>query len=1790
MPLTIIFDEKFTSINLDAVIAKYWKDSFTEREVIFNLKKIEWISLEEMTFLFGWIRAIKRQNKKLAKIFVELPSLQESEPEIFKNDQIRSEIIRRRRTRLISLWDKWKIYEKCELQPDDFNVTSEINKFVNKQELNDNNWHKVVPFFAIPIGKYQNVNELRETIKAEIEQKFKLQEHVQRILADNTSNSVFSNKSLSQIITTELYLNAIHHSEKGTNNEEKECYFAIALKNKINVQKYISGKNTEGKIIDSKMGEIAVQRILERNAKNERPIDERGFFQDPKDQSRFVNNSYVEFTFIDYGQGIPDTLRLTYRKEIENPLRQDFIRAQLSNIHFSKDKSYKVNEDSLILEYAFLLHSSRHPFETQLQVNEYIPRGLYFLLDIIKRYDGQVVVKSNRGKIVYDFSRTSIIKDAVTWGEEPKNSFFPGTLISIYIPAEKREGTVRLNAVQRILQYSREEQKVQNEYLNVGDLQKKAIAAYHKNNSLTEPSLLELYNSFFKVLNDEIDTLNKSACIVYLDFAGSNSNVIDHKIYYYLCNSPKINEHTSLVIINPPDRQILKNVQQSILNSSDAIYRPIPCVFGVNDVIWIGIKTLDDEQALNRLLKYVASGQTAAVSDFRDVYSLSGNVVRIKWVDNKRTRGNVSLEMAPVEEIMSMKLLVPELNNKHLFETIPAMFIKGVLSKEEKHKVLLKKKDQVYWTSGGYYQNEFIRFIEKLYEINFIDQSASRFQNDFEFGRKVSEYLIKKYEHLLGISLEFDCIVSVTLSSQLLANSVRDIYCQHKNIEEEKDKPVIIRLANYYEFTSEQAFKKIKKYQRVLIVNDVISTGRLNEEIYTSLVGEEKKANVIGIFSIVDSREQTEIVNGKEILPEVEHFCNKEINDKTIWLLRYPIKKFRHIPNRNAEIISIDPVINTPNTMRYERSDVSRLIYSDTNEKGYNNAHFLSAIQDPKMLMIGHLHHNVAHHSYFFKLHEWFLSLEGQKVITYMLDSIRDGNSGTNYNAVNKGKTITTVDFLQHELAINESYFKEHNVTTFKQYEKVMAELKKLRAEVDDLELLNYELKTNLVFYPMFSGAEVLNKGDYKKVFRLSSHADFIVFPLGRVDTPKGWRFTFPPKVLNEITEKYKHIFILDDGTCTGETLMQIIDSVAFLNVERIAVLSVVGRLEDFQREFFSRLQSIKVIYEKSDKVVRNRIVPLNIFFGAHFHIQVYPAFTSNCPFCEELQHLKTEMNLNPPEPVARYIRNRAEDLDVFETDGLRYENFRHSDGKLFNGLPPYLPQDIDRRKLFLYRDKIGKLSSYRTFKEYLQGFKDNNLEIWIAVLLHEPKLSKTIEQLLPSLKNELLKFIQDVLKILISDDMPPRLSETLQNLRFNWKQSQLVRFLNLLDREYLTDSKNLRAVINFIHVSSKPVHIINDVSESLDTIAYHLWKLVLPNQKGRVDEIISNQCIVTVAEIWNDIDKKRADHEKHQRRNLVTCFDRLISWIRLHQGLQNRPQDIFMLLNRFYQIRSAEFPNHNSYVIQFDLLIAQIQRVQNLMNVLKSEFVNSDEIQKVKNAAKEAFSKLNESPLTLTNDSRFQKIIPKSTIYDEYFGSDKRWDRVIGYISTKIESLTVTGDLKMQIPEIMQLVEKFKNMYLSGRSPFANYFKEHESNFTDIFLKTHENFEGTMAESQINFDVSEIKRLQKIIINMHPDFYRQILIQLYKNSIKHTEVFLKTHSRRRAFIQVTNKISVEDRKIILHHSQNIPNENGIGKGYEDIEAILVFFGGKLVKDPNPDVFSVTIEFALPDYSINLGQ
>jgi len=135
--LNIDFGRKFTSVDFEIFIKRYFSNCFNYPTINFNLQQVEWISLEEITLLFGWIRYIKLNHLTLKLLKINLPELTPVED----NDNYK-----RKKQRLLNLWNVWEIWKKCDLDISrETNLTSDINKYVDKYQ-NDTHWHHIVPF------------------------------------------------------------------------------------------------------------------------------------------------------------------------------------------------------------------------------------------------------------------------------------------------------------------------------------------------------------------------------------------------------------------------------------------------------------------------------------------------------------------------------------------------------------------------------------------------------------------------------------------------------------------------------------------------------------------------------------------------------------------------------------------------------------------------------------------------------------------------------------------------------------------------------------------------------------------------------------------------------------------------------------------------------------------------------------------------------------------------------------------------------------------------------------------------------------------------------------------------------------------------------------------------------------------------------------------------------------------------------------------------------------------------------------------------------------------------------------------------------------------------------------------------------------------------------------------------------------------------------------------------------------------------------------------------------------
>jgi len=623
--MEIIFGKKFTPAKLDNIIEEYWEKAANTKSNVtinFQLENIEWISLEEITFLFGWFRYLILNNKKIK---IHLPE--------YNSDY-------KRYNQLVNLWGKWKIFSVVNIYEGNreleefFNIDSSVNKIIDYQirnkQFNQDNLEDVitvVPFQAIGTTGYGDIRSIDDLIINKIHKPLNLMQTIKFVLDNSTDLMELDTLLLSKIVTNELFLNVIHHSFETNNSESDECYFAISLKRKLTedgIKKSENNKKIWSRVKifneDYWIAQSKIKHTTEEEAKflldyhlsktipkgylEERTSETLDYYKETSSSKySFRNESFIEFTFLDFGVGIPSSLLTNYEADI--------INANFNKIYeeLHQDHSNQ-NIDTRILEYAFLLNSSRHPFDIEFQTDYEIPRGLYYLIDIVRRYNGLVIARSGKGKVVYDFSKeVKEIREAVRYSNSDSAlPFFQGTLFSIVVPASQNFSEKR-GAAKPSFKLPEKILPKKNHYYAFIDLIKE-IEDKFSNKNLTNITLQEIYKELFNSINRIFSLHRKESSLLIFDCTGFSVFPLKHKLLYFFSTSPNVNEQTSVVLLNFNDIDIITDVKNSIatkLNREDTInhsYKPIPIFNSDKEIFWIGVANEYDEAKLNELLTF----------------------------------------------------------------------------------------------------------------------------------------------------------------------------------------------------------------------------------------------------------------------------------------------------------------------------------------------------------------------------------------------------------------------------------------------------------------------------------------------------------------------------------------------------------------------------------------------------------------------------------------------------------------------------------------------------------------------------------------------------------------------------------------------------------------------------------------------------------------------------------------------------------------------------------------------------------------------------------------------------------------------------------------------------------------------------------------------------------------------------------------------------------------------------------------------------------------------------------
>jgi len=1279
-----ILNKKVAEKHLDEIIDDFYR-AFSANKIevkyIFDFSDVEWMSNEVLLTLTALFKSL-------------IDSEVEFKVNFLKNGS--SQAINERKARqFVQLWDVWKIYRI--VPHSDYNIYFDLDgntidrlkKTYNitsvAKEIYES--YGVTPF--VTLEKIESYDDRR--INDKLQNIYRLEAATSEILKENDCYLPFHNETLSSIITKELYENFLDHFTKGIfQSESNFAFLSLVLKKKLNSDKFDLH---------------SLQGILKRNFENESLPELIDFYVEKGKTKVYRNRSFLQLSFVDFGAGIPQTLKASYLKNSGNGYSQ---------YHMSQ------NEDTRILEYAFKHNSSQHELKDKYQQEFVVPRGLFDLLSIVKRFEGVIIARSNFGKVAFDFSNGNSIENAVRYfGDQSK--FFPGTLFSIYIPEREKTkdiDTTTIKPYESIGQYSFRKENVK--LVSLFEIQ-----ATQKSKMLDKN---EFYNELFTSFLDIIEKNEES--LIYLDFNGWEIDErVTRKIIFFLCTDYRVNLKSNVIAINPPPKSFLTTVKDELMVLSDVDRKfkihPTPFVAFNNDkleIFWLGIFSDKDIDKLNDLL---FEEHDLRRSDFENPDEIVGH---INYYDSFGNLFSV-IDSQSIISFYREKVLKIEVDDvRKIIDTC-----------------LKSEQGSIYLCNGNYYQYEYLQLFDVL------SNKDNRYY--------LTNILFRKIEQSTSDLSEF-MFVGITSSSHRLVDFFED--------KLRGNATNYIRLNNYFSFEEEEGFKSgITRDSKIILLCDVISTGYMVERFAErlSIVGASLES--IGV-----------LVNAIDI--DFEPFKNNysEYSGKIISVINHPLKKFlrndisKKLRSGKLKVTRINPFTNTPIIQEIKQNYLGDSVL-------VSNEDFVRLLSI-KHILVGYFNFNSLVHPYFFDMHSILRDKEKSRDLI-----------------------VTVFDKLRKQTSLQE---------------------------------------IDIVFYPKYSGIQNIDF-EFLQERYFQSHGTKI-FELERFSTNEGWRFPHPPQSLIEFSNN-KNVLILDDGSCSGESISQMIDEVAFLNVDSIVVLSLVGRLNDHKREFFSRIKNI---------VSGDKDIPLQIFFGSNWHIPTY--HLSKSPVIEENKWLEQLIQLsNIPQEIKAIVRVILREI---------------TPRKITNGNSSYLLKTKEgiaiHDELALVRDKFGKISEYRFYKEYFNFFDDfiayfeskksnergsfpyKKIEIVCAVFLHEPYLYDKVKVVIPDVVDRIEKFVKlFVVENRIPEDM----------LCYDWKKKDMIHLLFIIFKnESLVLLLNKENFINLFVFASK----------SQSDLYYFLYKLLkyFPLDKSETKyKRFGNE----LKELLEDIDTGDVGLNKHLKK-----------------------------------------------------------------------------------------------------------------------------------------------------------------------------------------------------------------------------------------------------------------------------------------------------------------------------------
>lgn len=1023
----------------------------------------------------------------------------------------------------------------------------------------------------------------------------------------------------------------------------------------------------------------------------------------------------------------------------------------------------------------------------------------------------------------------------------------------------------------------------------------------------------------------------------------------------------------------------------------------------------------------------------------------------------------------------------------------------------------------VFLAAGGYFQEEYIALFEQLTNTSPSEESST--ENEYDNARFIADVFYERLKAIYKNKLfNFNKIFSVTIPSQIIAKFLfekieKEFYTDKEiqfftNIDGqeayERKLPLLIRLSSYYSFDEEINFQNIKAGDRVLIINDVISTGNLITNIINSIstkvVAENRptlKAKVEKILAFVDTRISEDEIN-KLVLDnpmlKSENICRSSYfysnsflsENDIISLTKKLVLKFKNKPLhlQNAKLIRINPILNAPVTFPTRHSEEDKIAFRNPRE-------FLERLPS-KDLKIGHFHQNSLHHPYFIKPNDLFKKDEETGLTNDIGIKLFQSVISRVYNLEHSVNVAYYLESLTLQLTSLKSYshlFNLENEGTAKQFENAHLEIQKLSqfTSIDkhyNLNQIANKLKVDYVFRPVFSGVELLSRIDITQFCEVEISN---IVELHRFDTIKGWRFIIPPKYLNDSLIN-KTALIIDMGSFTGDSIIQMVDALSVYQLSKIIVVSLIGRIEDFDREFLSRLREIKVKRRKTDSdlnknLPENSVANISIYFGTTLHIPPYPSIKV-CKFCKERE--KIESYLEAKECTSTYVRRNIEerkrDIELLHVNEIKSQ------------CPTYFPEfkaqcdeKYDTLVFYKIRDDLGKIDGYRFYEDYYDYFDKlvdgsinyrQDMEAIIAVCLHESHLLITIKNQLPDIFNNLKEFIKGVI-----------INDNIDSLFYKWQKKELLRFhLAINEKELLNDG--FISIINFTD---------ND-ERSKNLLLFFIWEKHFEYRKEINKQFSVYEFRDNMFDVRNKIGNKYEDildeiyticieFDYIAFSEIDLSFYKLKLFFKTEASYNSRPSNL-----------SSGLTTHPSIYNAVNRLKTPLNRCEND----PSNFIlNIDEFRQNWSQKKERLQ--NELIKPLEKVKEFIKSSDTTGAYEFMYlsGSSKNINFLIASIDSCLSEIK-QDNLHQKIHSMRQSIDTIMQTYLSIRSTFAIFCAEF-LNFNPVtvlksYFASNDFTDLRILDEHLMINLKKEKQINDYMTNIHPLILQCVYKEIFNN------------------------------------------------------------------------------------------